>query len=618
MSDLPDPQMSAEDILAAATAASGYSPPDTGGKKDKGPSQATLLVEMAQEHYDLGCTADGEPYAVPKSGPLIVRQLRGGRQSLRAELAAAYYDATGSAASQTALADACLVLEGMAHHTEPVDLHLRVAEQHGQFLLDLGDATGRCVALGPGGWQLLDQPPVRFRRTALTGALPEPRPGGDFTDLWAALNVAPRYRPLVLAVLVAALMPTQPHVVVLLLGEQGTGKSTASGRLASILDPSPAQLRKPPRDADTWTTAAAGSWVVALDNLSAVPDWLSDALCRASTGDGDVRRRLYTDGDLHVIAFRRVVICNGIDMGALRGDLADRAVTLVLDRIRDTARQRDENMTAAWKAAHPTILAAVLDLAVKVLAALPSVQLAEHPRMADFARILAAVDQVNGTDGLATYLGLRDELAQDAATSDPVLAAIIENVVGEFLGTSADLLAVITPPDEKWRKPKDWPTARQLTGIVRRSAPTLRQLGWTVEEAEKDPRARALRWSLTPPEPRRSAEDARNTRDARSADESAGHSPYVAASVAASVSPDCERPASDDARTPPDTRSDARTSEHPLNCENVTDASVTSDASDGYTSPPSRVCTDCGQPLFLTTPGRTTCARCALARKESA
>ena len=57
----------------------------------------------------------------------------------------------------------------------------------------------------------------------------------------------------------------------MLTGEQGTGKTTATARLASIVDRSPVWTRKPPRDVEAWTTAAAGSWVVALDNLSDIP-----------------------------------------------------------------------------------------------------------------------------------------------------------------------------------------------------------------------------------------------------------------------------------------------------------------------------------------------------------
>ncbi|MGH3869798.1 MAG: hypothetical protein ACRDQ4_27605 [Pseudonocardiaceae bacterium] len=152
------------------------------------------------------------------------------------------------------------------------------------------------------------------------------------------------------------------------MGEQGTGKTSAATKmLAALLDPSPAQVRRAPRDVETWTTAAAGSWVVALDNLSGISDQISDALCRASTGDGDVRRRLYSDGDLHVIAFRRVVFVNGIDLGVLHDDLADWLVTVTLNRLADYQRRKDADMAEAWRVAHPRVLGALLDLACAVL-----------------------------------------------------------------------------------------------------------------------------------------------------------------------------------------------------------------------------------------------------------
>jgi hypothetical protein len=75
--------------------------------------------------------------------------------------------------------------------------------------------------------------------------------------------------------------------VLAISGEQGTGKTTAVKVLVLLLDPGPVLVRKPPRDADSWVTAAAGSWVVGLNNLSDIPSWLSDSLCRASTGHGE-------------------------------------------------------------------------------------------------------------------------------------------------------------------------------------------------------------------------------------------------------------------------------------------------------------------------------------------
>jgi len=243
-------------------------------------------------------------------------------------------------------------------------------------------------------------------------------------------------------------------------------------------------------------------------------------------------------------------------------------------------------MTRDWRAAHPRVLGALLDLTCRVLRELPTVELDAPPRMADFGYVLAAVDLVLGTEGMATYIGSRTEMAEEVVTSDPVLAELARAVTEEFLGTSAELLQLITPTRPDWKAPKDWPTARQLTGIVKRRAPSLRRVGWTVDEAEKDPRARAVRFKLTPPpapsDVREGGNDARNTRDARTEDVSAAQSTYTSASVGASVEPDCERRPSDTRTSPGDARTVIRTSAPTVTSTNSAVASVASDA----TNPP--------------------------------
>ncbi|MGO5251732.1 hypothetical protein ACTQ2Q_10340, partial [Atopobiaceae bacterium LCP21S3_F11] len=118
--------------------------------------------------------------------------------------------------------------------------------------------------------------PVLFRRTALTGPMPLPT-RGNMEELWSLLNVTEDDRALVLGWLVAALLSVDaPCPALALFGEQGTGKSTAMRLLVDIVDPSPVPCRKPPRDSDSWVTAASGSVVVGLDNLSVVSDMLSD------------------------------------------------------------------------------------------------------------------------------------------------------------------------------------------------------------------------------------------------------------------------------------------------------------------------------------------------------
>lgn len=396
-----------------------------------------------------------------------------------------------------------MILDGQGQQTDPQPLHLRVAEAEGAWWIDLGDHTGRTIKVTAAGWELAQTAPVLYKRTALTGALPEPIFGSDLGGLWELLNVQVEDRPLVLAWLVAVLIPGIAHPILGLFGEQGAGKTTAGKILSGLLDPSPVPVRKAPRDSDSWVTAASGSWVVALDNLSTVPDWLSDTLCRAVTGDGDVRRQLYTDGDLIVYSFRRAVIVTSIDIGAAKGDFGDRLLPINLDPISETQRLTDRSLWPRWDQAHPRILGALLDLAAGVLRVLPSVELETLTRMADFVEVLAAVDQITGSTGVARYRAKANTLATDSLTGDPFIAAIASALTpGEtWEGTSAELLERVTPTAERWRAPKSWPaSARAATTRLHNQAPVMRKAGWGADDLGSDNHAKAVRWRLTQPE----------------------------------------------------------------------------------------------------------------------
>ena len=218
----------------------------TGGK-----SVATRLIAMAEECYRLGVTTTGEAFAVPVDGPNVARLLRGGRRSLRAELATRFFAETKTAANAQALTDALLVLEGRAQAMEPTELALRVARHDGDLVLDLGDDEGYAVVISPHGWEVVKVSPVLFWRTKATLALPSPAEHGDLGRLQALLNVGEADWPLLVAWLVAALIPDIPHPVLLLKGEHGTAKSWAAKLLTALVDPCASQLRTAPRNVRT-------------------------------------------------------------------------------------------------------------------------------------------------------------------------------------------------------------------------------------------------------------------------------------------------------------------------------------------------------------------------------
>ena len=260
-------------------------------------------------------------------------------------------------------------------------------------------------------------------------------------------------------------------------------KPTGAKKLIGLVDPSPAAVRSHPRDVDTWAITAAGSWVVAVDNVSSIPEWWSDSLCKAVTGDGWVRRKLYTDYELSVITFRRVILLTSIDPGALRGDLGDRVVLVDLDPIDENGRRCEADINIDYDAAKPRILGALLSLVSRVLLELPNVKLERKPRMADFAKLLATMDRVlaDNADGadkcsLDIYLGQRDRIAEAVIESDLVAMAVqslLDNV-DTWSGTATELLAEITPA----KPPKGWPTTPQsLGGRLRRLTPALEQVG---------------------------------------------------------------------------------------------------------------------------------------------
>lgn len=226
-----------------------------------------------------------------------------------------------------------------------------------------------------------------------------------------------------------------------------------------------------------------------IDNISTVSGWFSDTLCKVVTGDGFVRRALYTDSGISVLQFRRCVILTSIDAGAMRGDLGERLLMVDLVQIPDRLRRTEAELDRVYGQIAPELLGALLDVMVAVLRELPVVELNEHARMADFARILAALDRarpdLTGGTALRTYLGQRGRIAEQVVESDCLAEAIQLHMesCSDLGGTAGDLLGILSPE----KPPRDWPKNGQaMTGRLKRIRPAL--LGGGIEVGIPDRR----------------------------------------------------------------------------------------------------------------------------------
>lgn len=244
---------------------------------------ATELVAMAREQYQIVRGTDAQVYAVARTNPGVAIPLRGSRDGLRQQLAAAYFDQRGKAPTAVALADMLNVVEGDALRADAAPVDLRVAARGGALYLDRATPAASAIRVTPTGWDVTGAPPVVFRRTALSAPLPEPTRGSTLVPFRDLLNVDDAGFRLLIGWLLAAYMPGIPHPILALLGQQGTAKTTALRLLLSLLDPSTAPVRTPPTEPAAWAVTAAHSWAVGLDNVSALPARLQDALCKAVT-----------------------------------------------------------------------------------------------------------------------------------------------------------------------------------------------------------------------------------------------------------------------------------------------------------------------------------------------
>jgi len=421
---------------------------------------------------------------------------------LRAEL--------GTSVASGVIEEVLLGLEGFALYDGQVrHVYLRVAEHEGAIYVDLGDDSGACIKVTADCWAVLDTAPVLFFRPAALRPLPRPVPGGSLADLRPYVNSTDDDAlHLLVAWMVSALRPRLACPILAFHGEQGTAKTTASRVVRRLLDPNAFPLRAPPRKEEDLAVACVHSHVLAFDNVSGIAPWLADALCRVTTGGGVSRRTLYSDDCETVLDATRPIIVNGIDDFDGRADLTERCLVLTLAPIPKKARRDEGSFWRAFDAAAPAIFGYLLTGVAGALRDLPAVELPELPRMADFARWIAAAEH-----GLGLFPGtLTAAYARNCAIvvnrtldASPVATAVCmlmrADSAAVWNGEPTALFDVLSDgTPESTRRSPSWPkTTNALSRELRRCASFLRSVGISVELELRTGRGSQRRraWRLT-------------------------------------------------------------------------------------------------------------------------
>jgi hypothetical protein len=480
-----------------------------GASLGRGPTQADILVGLAQA-AELFHTADNTGFA-----DLDIDEHRETwpirSKGFRLWLARRFFEETNGAPGSEAMQSALNVTEAKALFDAPErTVHVRVGGLGGRIYLDLCNEAWQAVEIDSEGWRVIGAPPVRFRRAAGMLPLPTPTAGGSIGELRPFFNVKSDDEfVMATAWELAALREHGPYPALALIGEHGTAKTTFAELQQTLIDPNTTMSRALPRNDHDLFIAASNAHVVSYDNISSLPDWISDSLCRLSTGGGYAARQLYTDQDEVLLSASRPIILNGIEEVVNRPDLADRAIFLTFEPIPEDKRRDEKELWAAFEAARPRILGVLLDAVAIGLKRLPAIRLQKLPRMADFAVWTTACEPALWGEGTfaKAYRRNIDAAVETVLNANPIATAVrkfmaMQRPQTSWAGTAVDLLALLERVvGEKAAKAKTWPAdATRLSGKLRRAATFLRMVGIEIGMGERESWERKITISVFEPE----------------------------------------------------------------------------------------------------------------------
>ena len=451
-------------------------------------SLAEQLVKLTCERCELWHDSDGNGYASFTENVNEFDHLEHWKiysSSFKEWLSKQTHLLLGKALTGESITTVCNTLSGIAKFDSPeYECFRRIGKDTNGYWIDLVDDLWRAIRITTNGWQIIDQPTVKFIRNKHMRPLPIPKFEGLIDPIWNLVNIPIEDRELVLAWILEAYRLDTPYPVLELTGEQGSAKSSTQYVLKMLIDPYHLMLRSIPKNVEDVYIAAKNNHLISLENLSKITNDISDALCTVSTGGGTAARTLITNDEETIIDAHNPIVINGIAAVILRQDLLDRTICLNLPTISE--RFTELEMEKSINQQLPDIFAGLLTLFSQTLANIPNIKIehTELPRMADFAVLGEAMSMALGNDQ-GQWLNLYNQNRRDAIRrtidSSPVAAACRDLIEIEtsYKGTIQGLFKKLDMFKTDANKSDNWPrSARGLGDILRRIAPAFRTLGY--------------------------------------------------------------------------------------------------------------------------------------------
>jgi hypothetical protein len=271
-------------------------------------------------------------------------------------------------------------------------LHLRVAAggDGTSIHYDLFNPLWQTIKITSQGWFIEEITTTMFRRynNQVSQVYPSREYKKNIFDKFVNLiNVKNDDSKLLLkCYIIALLIPDIPKAILMLHGEPNSAKTTLLELIKMLIDPCSTRTLTCRKENDELAQLFSHNYLPYFDNLS----YISDAFCRAATGDSFSKRKLYTDNDDIFYTFMRCIGFSGVNLAATKSDLLDRGLIIELERISSDSQRQIRQIWKDFDEMKPQLLGYIFDILSKVLNMRQSsnhIDVKGLPRLADWAEV---------------------------------------------------------------------------------------------------------------------------------------------------------------------------------------------------------------------------------------
>ena len=465
-------------------------------------NQATLLWELVKNSYFFS-DKTGYSYIVINNIPMPIDNV-----IFEDYLASLYYDAKNIVPS----ADSINLTKKMCRakaKSNVLNVGVRVMRVKDQIIYDPFNNDGSLIIISKDGLTtVIPKEPITIRFNGMLKSEIEDGKISDLKNLLSLWNLGDAQEIVMAGCIGTAFIPDIPHVITIITGPHGAGKSSLSDAVKVIVDPNVVVRNSLRFDEREIAVSSMHEWVNNFDNVnSIIPDPISDLLCRISTGQGFRKRKLYTDQDDLILQYRRPIVMSAINEPGYNPDFLDRALIIRLDLILESKRKTDAEIQELISELAPKIRGLYLgslSKAIEIYSQIKEESKGKLLRMADFIIWGEAITRVLGYEPGKFYKSFSDLQLQEteSTASENLLIMVLDQLLKnreEWQGTTKELYDEIkgiiaemgiSEKDSLYRQlPKNYrDLGRRLTDLL----PSLLNLGIGIKETRGNQRIKTI------------------------------------------------------------------------------------------------------------------------------